>query len=517
MEKVEINVIPSGQSLWLDSTRTFLTGLYLHGYFRDRSLCAGIGRCANCGIGFSASAPSPTDKDADVFTPYELQQGWRLACEHTPGNGQIVEIPSGRISLHFEKRSQAPPLFLVVDIGTTTVKWSFEHTDGLVSSGSAPNPQSGTGGEIMSRLRFALESPEHVRMQRGVLLDLFHEILALLESAPDFLLVSGNPAMLCLFLEKGCSQIARAPYTLPFSGDTWVELDSGLPQAYIPPLISPFIGADITCGLFDLPPEVKDQVFLFADFGTNAEMVLCDGYGTYYATSVAMGPALEGCGLRFGAAAGEKGVCSEIILDSWGIRPSGKSGCTRITATAYLDVIRKLKGLGILDDSGRLTDGRDMPLASKVAGKINNNRLYLTPEIFLDPADVQELLMVKAAFTMGLESLLNTAGLSPSSLTKIYIAGSLGQNLAPGILTALGFLPQWSEEKIIPVGNSSLSGGMNAARQLPKSRERMQMIGGAVHSLDLTRSGNYNQTSFARHMRLAFTCRSGKTRDKIED
>ena len=504
MNKIEIIVNPGGRSIRLESDRTLLAGLSAHGFFRHLSLCAGIGRCANCRLKFVSPPPPATQKEHEVLEPGEIDAAWRLACEHLPRNGQEISIPVKTPRLNFTRLSGEKPLFLAVDIGTTTVKWGFEHGRGRLSFGSAPNPQAGTGGEVMSRMQFALESPDNARVQQEAIQELIQDILDLVEVPPSRLLLTGNPAMICLALGFDCTGIARSPYKLPLSGDDWYEMGPGLPRAYVPALISPFIGADITCGLYNTSFFPEKFPCLFADFGTNAEMVLLAGKGQCFGTSVAMGPALEGCGLRFGAAAGEKDACSEIVLDQNGIKPRGGEKCARLTASAYLDLIRRLKGLGLVQCSGHFSAASGSPLADRVRKQIKNGRLYLTEKIYLDSADIEELLKVKAAFSLGLEALLKNAGISPGELKRIFVAGALGERLSPGVLTGLGFLPSSSEGEIVFCGNTALAGGLQMARNLKDSRNRVQNIRDSVQSIDLARSETYSGNRFVRHMRFEF-------------
>ncbi len=504
MDKVQIKVDPGNFSLETDSGHNLLAALSEHGFFRHLPLCAGIGRCGNCRIRFAAPFPRPTTKDTETLTPRELENGWRLACEHGPEPGQKIDVPVGAPTLEFSAASPDAPLSLVLDVGTTSVKWAFDHGRGKISFGSAPNPQSATGGEVMSRMQFALEGAKKAAAQKEGLLALIRDILALVQTAPPLTVLTGNPAMICLALGLDCSTLARAPYSLPLKGDAWYELGEGLPQVYIPPLVSPFLGADIVCGLLSTGALLGDKnPWLFADFGTNAEMILGTESGCF-GTSVAMGPALEGCGLRFGAAAGEKGACTRIVMDKNGIYPRGGETCRRLTGTAYLDIVRRLKGLGIIKESGGFAPGNGSPLARRVLKQLKGNRLYVTGDIFLDPADIEELLKVKAAFSLGLEGLLSRAGLKASELDKIYVAGALGEKLSPGVLTSLGFLPPWSEDKIEFCGNTSLAGGIGMAKDLDASRPQAEKIREAVHTVDLTRSGLYTGSDFARHMRFEF-------------
>ncbi|MFP4658468.1 MAG: ASKHA domain-containing protein, partial [Desulfonatronovibrionaceae bacterium] len=142
------------------------------------------------------------------------------------------------------------------------------------------------------------------------------------------------------------------------------------------------------------------------------------------------------------------------------------------------------------------------PLANRVRSQIRKRRLYLNEAIYLDPTDIEELLKVKAAFSLGLDSLLKTAGIPAAGLEKVRIAGALGERLSPAVLTGLGFLPPASEEKINFCGNTSLSGGLKLAADLDRGRLEAHKIRGRVQTVDLTQTRFYTGKEFARHMRF---------------
>lgn len=74
-----------GQSL-LDSARTLGVGL--------SSVCGGKGTCGKCRVQvINGAASEPTGREKTVFTPVQLKQGWRLACQAFPIEDCIVHVP----------------------------------------------------------------------------------------------------------------------------------------------------------------------------------------------------------------------------------------------------------------------------------------------------------------------------------------------------------------------------------------------------------------------------------------
>jgi uncharacterized 2Fe-2S/4Fe-4S cluster protein (DUF4445 family) len=73
---------------------------------------------------------------------------------------------------------------------------------------------------------------------------------------------------------------------------------------YIPPVISAYVGPDITSGILASQLNKKKGITLFIDIGTNGEMVIAKD-GRLTATSTAAGPAFEGMNIAYGMRAGK--------------------------------------------------------------------------------------------------------------------------------------------------------------------------------------------------------------------
>ena len=123
--------------------------IWLSGLLPPLPLCGGLGRCGRCRVRFFSPAPSPLPAEAEVFSVWELEQGWRLACRRqVPDAAQLdIALPPENLAGHAEfsarpggecpRPASAPadekalsaspaariPLALAVDLGTTSVYW----------------------------------------------------------------------------------------------------------------------------------------------------------------------------------------------------------------------------------------------------------------------------------------------------------------------------------------------------------------------------------------------------------
>lgn len=460
-------------------------------------MCAGTGLCGKCRIRFLDAPPAPCPDDKARLSSEELADGWRLSCKHLVLQSCSIEVPAfvRRTLAGFRGES------LAVDIGTTRIKWSFSSRAGHSPEFVTINPQMGVGSEVMSRLRYALSSDaarDHLRQSvLSVLKDLVRQ------SGAGSLAVCGNSTMIGILLDVPLSGLAYAPYSLPWRGGETACIDGELPDAYIPPLLGPFIGADISAGLAYISTLEPQYPFLLADLGTNGEFVLALDAEHFYACSVPMGPAIEGVGLCCGAMAGER-VLSRVDLGPKGLKWDG-TPLNGISGTGYASLLALLRRLDVLDEAGHF-QAVTMPLARRISEQIRTHRLGrifdLEPGVFVAERDVEEFLKAKAGINVALRSLVRRAGLQEGDVMRIYLAGALGEHADPADLITLGFLPEAWRKKIKVVGNTALAGTLLALerediREWLACLPRRVMVEGLVEKEDFG-------TAFMQAMRFAW-------------
>ena len=340
---------------------------------------------------------------------------------------------------------------LAVDLGTTGIAWRALAGDGaILAGGSALNPQEGAGADVMSRLAYASQGNGMTVLAECVR-RLLRSVVSCLPVLPRLIVLAGNTAMTDIFLEKDISGLCAAPYHLSHAGGAVFELP-GLPPVYVPPLAAPFIGGDVTAGVCALLSEGQKLPWVLADLGTNGEFVLMREDGTCLATSVPLGPALEGIGPDCGRLAGP-GTITSFVLTPFGPEPRLFEGGTLapggraagISATGYLSLLALLLKTGFLLPEGQFSSdsGSLQPLARRLLSSLS---------------DVEEILKVKAAFSVALDSLLSAAGEGVKSRVTLCIAGALGEHADPGDLETLGFIPSGMAGAVRAVGNTSLEG-----------------------------------------------------------
>lgn len=407
------------------------------------------------------------------------------------------------------------------------------------------NPQMGAGSDVVSRLEAAADATERDRLQQLTIQALQRSVRnkATGDITLSAICLAANSAMTLILLNKDVSGLLSAPYHLDYRGGC-TEKIPGLPDIWVAPLIAPFVGGDISAGVaaisfsadHDGNLRKPEYPFMLADLGTNGEFALCLSPAEAIVSSVPMGPALEGIGLSCGSMVGLEGANSEVI-NGFKLTPLGLEGQTpaqssatvqagadspkpsRLSATAYLSLLNHLFKLGLITHEGLFDPDSRQVLAKRilmtktaegrqsrlVAMPTGGKRFLLTPsqsEPYLSSEDVEEILKVKAAFSVAVQELLKAAGLKFSDLKRFYLAGSLGKHVQTADLEGLGFLPPGGAMLINAVGNSALAGA-ELFLQAPRSREQiLQWAEGARH-LELTNTANFTSL-YLEHMRFAF-------------
>ena len=505
---------------------TLAQAVYLSGAFAPRPLCSGLGKCGLCRMRFLSAPPPATPEDEAILGTEAVSQGWRLGCRHKAAPGAEVLVPSVANQIPGKSKTGASTnspesLLLAVDLGTTSLVWSAldptAATKGagrIVAQGRELNPQIGAGSDVLSRLAATMTPGGGKRLQE-VTLEALRRIVTGLPAPVSRICLAANTAMTALTRGASVLGLAAAPYALEFHGHCEESLP-GLPTVYFPPQAAPFIGGDIGAGMAALLAQKPEFPFLLADMGTNGEFVLALSPKQSLAVSVPLGPALEGIGLSCGALAGvggEERVITGFNLTPAGLQPFCEDEMTAephyngISGTGYLSLIHILRNLNLVREDGRFNAAAPLPLARKLArhlhARAGQTELELPGRLRLTGTDVEEILKVKAAFSLAVHSLLTAADLSPTHLRACCLAGALGRHVRADDLFALGFLPAaLKTNKVKAVGDTALAGAELMLTDT-RSRDLAAQWAAGVKVLNLTADNTFMRL-YLNHMRFCF-------------
>ena len=384
---------------------------------------------------------------------------------------------------------------LVVDIGTTTlVAALIDLTSGrALASCSALNPQSLHAQDVLSRIRFASDASGLALLQDDLVQELnrlVRELSAETGIAGNRIyeaVLSGNTCMLHLLAGVDPTPLGRHPFLPSVTGDVHlkaVDIDLAIAPAglvYLPPVISAYVGADISAGILASDLVALSGTTLFIDIGTNGELVLATD-GRLITSATAAGPAFEGMNISCGMRAAV-GAIERVDISPYGVLDLGVIGGTEptgICGSGLMDLVAELVEAGVVGRSGRLSAPRsgapNQVLGERLTKIDGGSAFHLHEHVLLSQKDIRQVQLAKGAIRAGIELLLQEAGLRAADLDRVLIAGSFGFHLRERSLLTLGLLPPEAAGKVSFVGNTSRSGAEMLLQNRHLRRQLQQVI-----------------------------------------
>jgi uncharacterized 2Fe-2S/4Fe-4S cluster protein (DUF4445 family) len=526
---------------------TVLAAARLAGVMID-SPCNGNGTCGKCKVKITGDFANKMVVKGNLgLSDIEISQGIVLACctdvqddvEVEPldrldneslqiiSNGQnlVVELASpihkeydnqigktkvmaGEMLLGTEEGNTAKENYgAVVDIGTTTVVLAlFDlHSGQELATVSALNPQSRYAQDVLSRIKYA-STPEGLDTMYFALINELNHLL--IEAATKAkinrhhvyeIVFSGNTCMLHLATRVNPASLGKYPYLPALYGHDQVHAaDHGLQASplagiYLPPIISAYVGPDITSGILAAQLTELAGISLFIDIGTNGEMALSKD-GSLSVTSTAAGPAFEGmniaCGMRAAAGAIETFAITNDVLK---MNTIGGEPAIGICGSGLIDIVGELTSHGIIGKNGKIRDG-NLPerLAKRLIKREGKTVFSLSENVYISQKDIRQVQLAKGAIRAGVEALLITQDVTAQEVDRVFIAGSFGYHLNPDSLIHIGLLPQSFRNKIQFLGNTSKSGGQ-AFLLNQFVRGRMAEAVKEIHVIELATMNNFDR------------------------
>ena len=368
------------------------------------------------------------------------------------------------------------------DIGTTTIAgYLLDGVDGrTLAVESRMNPQAQYGADVIMRANYALEHGTEalslcIREVVNEMIGGLAEKAGVGRSDIFQICVVGNTCMHHLFLGISPASLVHAPYTPAVSerlvldaGDYGLDVQERAELILLPD-IAGYVGAD-TCGcLLAVRQDLKEEISLMIDIGTNGEMVL-GNKERLVTCSTAAGPAFEGarieCGMR-----GAEGAVDHVRFENgeWSYTTVGDKPAAGLCGSGLIDLVAGLLDAGLLDENGVLSSGQEnrsvfMLVPPSEAG--NEKGVYLTQK------DIGEVQLAKAAIAAGIQMLMERLEIREKEIQTVYIAGAFGNYMNPVSAGKIGLLPASLVEKVKPVGNAA---GEGAKIALVNEKEMLDM------------------------------------------
>jgi len=390
---------------------------------------------------------------------------------------------------------------VAVDIGSTTIVASLIDlgTGSNVGAASTLNPQARHAQDVLSRIKLGSDAQGLALLNAEVIAEINRLItsLAIEAGIPRRRIyeavLAGNTCMLHLAAGVDPEPLGRYPYTPTLTGDVHYParalglIISPFGLVYFPPVVSGFVGADITAGMLSASLADEKGVTLFVDIGTNGEMVLARD-GRLQATSTAAGPAFEGMNIACGMRAA-RGAIERVSLEGGevNLRTIDDAPPAGLCGSGLLDAVAELAVHGIIEPSGRFTKNRAaLPpgLQARFGERDGKPAFYLTPDIYLSQGDIRQVQLAKGAVRAGVDVLLRRNGLTAADVDRALIAGSFGYHLTVRSLIDIGLFPPEFDGKVTYVGNTSRTGAEALLTHAP-SRTALARLVRSVEAVEL--------------------------------
>ena len=366
---------------------------------------------------------------------------------------------------------------LAVDYGSTTILMQLidQNNGSVIGEEKLVNGQVAFGTDILTRITYCLENPEHSVHLQHATVETFHSLLAQLTESTGIdaskcsvMVVSGNTTMIHVLLRLNAWTVFASPYA-PVTADPGFLWGNELGMdfeglLYFIPAASNYVGGDIVSGLLEIGIHKQEETNLFFDIGTNGELVIGNNQWLV-AGAGAAGPALEGYISRFGMRAAPGAIDSvKIKGEALSYTTIGGEKPVGICGSGIIDLLAQMRLNGWINIAGEL-DPNASPRIIYLKDENQYGAVYAKAEesasgspLYFSQTDIDQYLDTKAAAYTMMECLLESAGISFEDLAHCYLSGAFPAHSDLESAITIGIFPDLPREKYRVLRNSSLDG-----------------------------------------------------------
>jgi len=415
---------------------------------------------------------SVIQKIPDIIREQDFKITATLArAVHEGGRTRIINVQPGDTT----DRNFA----IAMDIGTTTIYGQILDlkTGEVLAENGDFNAQISYGEDVISRIVYAEKAGGLKKLQDVVIKTINTVIDHIIEQAGidsdeiSTITLAGNTTMTQLMLGVNPKYIRRSPY-VPASTiyppirafDLGMNLKEHV-TALIYPQVSSYVGGDIVAGVMGSGMYRTDELTLYMDIGTNAEIVI--GNKDWLACAAcSAGPAFEGGGIKLGMRAA-KGAIEDFSMDPVTLEPMivtiGKVRPKGICGSGLITMVATMFEMGVIDNRGKFNRDLDTQRIRETDGIWEyvlawKDETQIDRDVVITEIDIENLIRAKGAVYSGCMTLLTEVGMGIHDIEQIILAGGFGSYVDLEKAMVIGLLPEIDAEKVTFVGNGSLMG-----------------------------------------------------------
>ena len=397
----------------------------------------------------------------------------RVVLLHKSDHLQILDILPGS--------DESPIGGLAIDIGTTTVSGALVdvETGKILARASAGNGQIRYGADVINRIIESVKPGGSELLRKAVAEETIVPLINSLCRTSGMpkeriyrVSIAGNTTMEHLLLGLYSDPVRMEPFVPSFfvspeyaAQDVIPGLNSAA-RLTLAPNVGSYVGGDITAGVLSSTLWNKSEMTLFADLGTNGELVL--GNSDYMLTcACSAGPAFEGgdisCGMR-----ATMGAIQALDINKETMEPTydviGDEGQKPIglCGSGLIDTVSELFACGIISAKGKfIRDGERVKRDEYGMGRYIiafESESHDGREVSINEVDIDNFVRAKGAIFSAIRLMLGQVGMEPQDIDHIMVAGGIGGGINFDRAIYIGMLPDVDRDKYSYIGNSSLTG-----------------------------------------------------------
>jgi len=389
---------------------------------------------------------------------------------------------------------------ITVDLGTTTAAIDLiDLEDGATrATVSFETPQGFGGSDVMARISYDSREVNTGELQKAAVSGINRAIQETCTKAgisPPLIYeiaVVGNTTMRDILFGIDVQSVGQRPYKslveceyrdgrrdstalIALSRSIGIRANHQA-RLYGLPLIASHVGADAAAGILAVDLDHESKTCMLVDIGTNTEVLLRHD-DQLFAASCPAGPAFEGGLVTHGMRAYEGAIESTKISDQGllydysvigGGRPEGLCG------SGLVDLLAELRGHDLINEKSVFVDDP------------RRDDLMILPDrgITFSKEDASNLAQAKAANYSGQVILMRAAGIAPSDIDTLYLAGGFANFINVENAMKIGLLPTIELGRVVKVGNAALDGARSALMSLA-TRTRLEKLADEVMHVEL--------------------------------
>jgi uncharacterized 2Fe-2S/4Fe-4S cluster protein (DUF4445 family) len=597
LAKYTVKFKPDGKVATVEEGTTLTKAADIAGITID-SPCGGKGTCGKCRVMvYSGNVEPPNEAEERFFSPDELKEGIRLACQTVVSSDMEVVVPQdsriraikilsagiGRevrlhpniskiyvelqeqtlerqisdftnikeaiklkfpnVKIDLNMLREIPSILrkskfkvtlvldgdeligiesgdttkknygIAVDIGTTTVVSTVVdlNTGNDLAVASALNTQATHGADVISRINYTVENENGLEELGDRIVHVINQIneYACAEAHVDSkniyeLTIVGNTTMTHLFLKVPSRNLAVMPYVGVFSDPVETTASkmgfniNPCANVYVLPNIAGFVGADTVGVILASALNRSETIKLAIDIGTNGEVAL-GSHEKLLTCSTAAGPAFEGAMITHGMRGAPGAIERLQITDRPIYQVIGGGKPNGICGSGLIDVVAEMLRLGIVDETGRMTDPDDLDISPELKTYIRRSDEYGPhlvlyesdgQEVVITQKDIRQVQLAKGAIKAGIEILMRKLGIKLDDVSEVLLAGAFGNYIKKESAIRLGLIPNFPLDKVHFIGNAAAAGSKMALMS-KEAREEAVLIAKTTEYVELATDPNF--------------------------